>query len=111
MTRFAVMASLLAGLFLAPAVDAQPRGENDRGSPFLLTIPYVSILPSARTNQEIVDSCADQVRNETDTKAGRRGFSDFDAFDKGNGVVAMFGTEKERFSFSKCLHANGLPLK
>jgi hypothetical protein len=56
-----------------------------------------------------VEGCAAIVREETN-KRDRFQSSEFDAYIKSNGRIAFFGTDKEGFSFEKCMNEKGHPL-
>lgn len=57
-----------------------------------------------------VAACILVVREEIDKQAGFK-ISQFDAYSNDDGTVRWFGTNKERFSFEKCMNEMGYPLK
>ena len=61
------------------------------------------------TIKEAVDACVAIVRKESNNRIGYQP-SQFDAYVKAGGKVAFFGTNKEGFSFGKCMNEKGHPL-
>ena len=88
--------------------------EDDGGIP-LPTVPK-NLAPKIPNKQvqltftEAVDTCIFIVRQETDNRVGLK-VSQFDAYSQSEGRVEFIGTEKERFSFRKCMNEKGHPIE
>jgi hypothetical protein len=73
---------------------------------------YVYAGDNQKTSQEmqlkqVVETCAAIVRKETNDKAGGFNVSQFDAYVEPDGTVNFFGTQREHFSFQKCMNERG----
>jgi hypothetical protein len=73
-------------------------------------VPKISSKQVQLTFKEAVDTCIFIVRQESDNRVGLK-LSQFDAYSKSEGRVEFIGTEKERFSFRKCMNEKGYPLE
>ena len=60
--------------------------------------------------RETVDACVVVVRKESEAPYTTVK-STFNAYSKSDGTIRFFGTEQERFSFEKCMHDRGHPMK
>ncbi len=65
---------------------------------------------SQPTFKEAVDICILSVRKETDNSFGFK-HSQFDAYIMPDNFVEFIGTQKEHFSFKKCLNEKGHPIE
>jgi hypothetical protein len=68
--------------------------------------------------REIVDACVVTVRQESDAQYTTELLfrnpqlkSTFNAYSESNGMVQFIGSKLERFSFKKCMHDTGYPIK
>jgi hypothetical protein len=60
--------------------------------------------------KELIVSCIATVRKEIDNHFGFKA-SQFDAYIVPDGRIKFFGTQKEQFSFIKCMNERGYPLE
>jgi len=100
--------SVVALVLLTSTVGAQQNALQGEVVDYLHSQKNMQQRPKP-TLKELVEVCAAIVRKDTNEQLANQA-SEFDAYVTADGSVANVGTDKEDFSFGKCMNETGHPL-